>query len=200
MEQEKNKNIVIALLVVVIVLLLALVILLATGTISFKSNELNNNQNSSNTEYEKDIQNELGKNDTFSTSTNSGVVEIIGYPETKELIDEMGDGKHYNYVYFHIIESKSTEFKNYIKSLEGNSYVLEDAIGIGCNSDGKITYYNSSDEYGDMEYEISKEDSSKILNATENNPIRLKLERLVYSSGKGAPICYSHITKVEIVE
>lgn len=45
MEQEKNNNKgVIALLIVIIVILLALVVLFATGTISFKSNELNNNQ------------------------------------------------------------------------------------------------------------------------------------------------------------
>ena len=42
MEQEKNNKGVIALLVVIIVILLALVILLATGTISFKSNEITN--------------------------------------------------------------------------------------------------------------------------------------------------------------
>ena len=44
MEQERNNKAVIALLVVIIVILLALVILLATGTISFKSNESNNTQ------------------------------------------------------------------------------------------------------------------------------------------------------------
>ena len=42
MEQVKNKNGIVVLLVVIIIILLALVILLATGTVSFKSNESNN--------------------------------------------------------------------------------------------------------------------------------------------------------------
>ena len=211
MEKEKNNRGVIILLTVIIVILAVLCVLFATDTITLKSNTTNNNsgQNTGNTQQETEsnnniennsIQNELGVNDTFSTSTNSGIVEVIGYPEIKELTNELGDGEHYNYIYFHIKEAKSTEFKNYIESLKGNSFVLENAIGIGCNVDGKITYNNSSDELGDKGYEISQEDSSKILNATENNPVRLKLERLALSYGKGAPVCYSHITKIEVVD
>jgi hypothetical protein len=46
MKQEKNNKGVVALLVVIIVFLLALVILLATGTVSFRFNSVDNNQNS----------------------------------------------------------------------------------------------------------------------------------------------------------
>ena len=201
MEQEKGNKGVIALLVVIIVILLASVILLATGTISFKSNESNNNQqtteNINNTESQP-IQGELGENDTFSTTTNSGVVEVIGYPEVKELVDEMYTGEKYNYVYFYVTETKSTEFKKYLDSLAGNSFVSNNSIGLGCSKDGIITYYNSSDQLGDKEYKLSQEDSNKILQATESNPVKLKLERLLYTSGKGAPSCYSHITKIEV--
>lgn len=225
MEKGNNNKVVIVLLIVIIGILSVLCILFATNTISFKSNDIDNNinengndnqsvendndgnQNTNNMQQDnaisndnetKPIQNELGENDTFSTITNSGIVEVIGYPETKERID--GWGKKYSYVYFHIKETKSIEFKKYIESLKGNSFVLDDAIGIGCNIDGKVTYYNSSDELGEKEYEMSQENSSKILNATKDNPIKVKLERLIYSSGKGAPICTSHITKIEVVD
>ncbi len=48
MEQEKNKNGVIILLAVLVVILTVLCVLFATGTISFKSNETNNNTSDNN--------------------------------------------------------------------------------------------------------------------------------------------------------
>ncbi len=206
----KNIKGIISLLIIIIVMLLILCILLATGTISFNSNMTNSNQQSSENNISNDeninnqenipIQDELGKNDTFSTNDESGIVEVIGYPETKELIDGMNDGEKYNYVYFHIKETKSDEFKKYIDSLKGNSFVLENAIGLGCIIDSKIKYSNSYDDAKLEGYELSEEDSNKILNATESNPIKLKLEKLPLTYSGGAPICYSHITTIEVVD
>ena len=104
MEQEKNNKGVIALLVVIIVLLLALVILLATGTISFKSNELKNNQQTTeNNQKQNESKQQIKENDDASQEqitqtndkytiklTNDGVDEttlnnlfdIIGIPST----------------------------------------------------------------------------------------------------------------------
>ncbi len=73
MEQEKNNKGVIALLVVIIVILLALVILLATGTISFKNNFSNNDQQSEG-----------------SNQQNSGEINSIKYTENdiKKIVDD----------------------------------------------------------------------------------------------------------------
>ena len=138
-------------------------------------------------------------NDTFSITTNSGVVEVIGYPEIREMIDEMNTGEKYSYVFFHITETNSNNFKEYINSLKGNAFVLDNAIGIGCKKENIIEYFNSSDETGKGKYyELSLEDSSRILNATNNNPIKLKLERKTLTYGGGASACYSHITTIEV--
>ena len=202
MENKNNNKGVIALLIVIIVILAVLCVLFATETISLNTKTTNNNEqttgNNSNTDNQEvePVEDELGKYDTFSNE--SGVVEVIGYPETKELTDDMNTGEKYNYVYFHIKETKSDEFKKYIESLKGNSFVLDDAIGLGCIIDNKIKYSNSSNEAKLKEYELSQEDSSKILNATESNPIKLKLERLPLTYGGGAPVCYSHITTIEV--
>ena len=48
-------------------------------------------------------------------------------------------------------------------------------------------------------YELSKNSSKKILDSTEGNPIKLRLTRLEYNGGTSAPICYSHITNVEVI-
>ena len=79
MEQEKNKNGVIILLVVLVIILAVLCVLFATGTISFKSNELNNNQqttensqiNTNNDNATSDIQTKLVDNIRCQNSTET---------------------------------------------------------------------------------------------------------------------------------
>ena len=204
MEQEKSKNGVIALLVVIIVILAILVVLFATGKISLNSSDTTNNNETGKEvqdvvdkdEPEEVVQDELGKDDTFTASTNSGIVEVIGYPVRKEKTDM--NGTKYDYVYFYIVETKNTDFQKYIASMTGNSYVSDNSIGLGCVNNGKLEYYNSSNQYGMKKYELSEVDTNKILNATSEKPVRLKLERLLYTSGTDAPMCYSHITNVNV--
>lgn len=101
MEKENNKEIII-LLIVIIVILAVLCILFATGTISFKSNEINeenvnNNSNKNNSvnesDDEKDIDNEkdiintylLGKDGQNSTYLNTN--DVIEFYKDDELIN-----------------------------------------------------------------------------------------------------------------
>ena len=104
----------------------------------------------------------------------------------------------YQYVYFHITEMKNDKFEKYLESLKGNTFALDDGIGLGCVIDGQIKYHNLSDELGNKEFELSQEDTSEILKATKSNPIKLKLEKKLLTFGKGAPVCTSLITKIEI--
>ena len=106
----ENKNIkgLITLLIVIIVILSGLCVLFATGTISFKSNDVDNNEinhninennkveiDDTNNNSQEDIENNQNKyNEDFS-----GVVEVIGYPIIANKVDELGDGKEYSYVY-----------------------------------------------------------------------------------------------------
>ena len=221
MKEEKFKNIIIIILGIICVGLLALVILCLTGVVNVnKKDELRENTKNSEIQKSEEIkeetkkeentntqkqnntkkETELGKNDTFSMKTESGVVEVIGYPTIKQLSDFETD-ETFNYVYFNIVETKSSEFQKYIKMYGNNSFVGKNAIGLGCKIDNAIKYYNSSDKLGEFKYfELSKEDSKLIFNATKDKPVRLKLERLQYTSGTGAPACYSHITKVQVVK
>jgi flagellar basal body-associated protein FliL len=112
-EKKKNNKGVIALLIVIIIILSALCVLFATGTISLNTNKANENANSNNNTENKNETNQnitiddaFGKNDTFSASNESGIVEVIGYSETKELDGgEMYPGEKEIYVYFHIKEN-----------------------------------------------------------------------------------------------
>ena len=101
---------------------------------------------------------------------------------------------------FHIVNTDSNDFLKWIDNSKGNSFVGDKAIGIGCINDNIIEYYNSSDEKEDAQYRISKNDSEKIINSTKDNLVKLKLERKVYTGGSGTPMCYSHITNINVIE
>jgi hypothetical protein len=59
---------------------------------------------------------------------------------------------------------------------------------------------NDSNELGMQKYTNSLEESEIILNSNSQNPIIVELERYLYTGGRGAPDCYSHFTKVNIIE
>lgn len=71
MEQEKNKNVVVVLLIVIIVILLALVVLMATGTIKFKSSNVDDNNQSS------EIINHNNKEEIISTNSPQEFIEKL---------------------------------------------------------------------------------------------------------------------------
>ena len=179
-----------------------LIILLLMIFISLKNKkkyDFGNNQVTNNTQNEiPPKEDNFGKNDTFNISTESGSVDVLGYVSIEKIksfeTDETND-----YVFFNIVDTKSNDFKTFLEGLSGNTYGGKDKIGLGCINNGKIYYFNSSDGKELESYEIGETSSKKILDSTEENPIKLRLTRLEYNGGTSAPICYSHITNVEVI-
>ena len=142
---------------------------------------------------------------TFSLQEEYGIVYVEGYA-TKEIIEASSmyedlDGlDKAEYVFFNITNTDSNDFMTWIEGIKGNTFVKDKAIGLGCIHEDYIRYYNSSDEADCEEYKIEKEAAQKILNSSESNPIKLKLERKKFTGGSAAPLCYSHISNVSIVE
>ncbi len=134
---------------------------------------------------------------TFSIDNETGIAYVEGYAtiEHKEYYNEEGD-----YIFFNIIKTDSNDLMQFIEGSQGNSYVGDKAIGLGCKNDDIIQYYNHSDEAGFVFYKLDEETTNNILNSTEDTPIKLKLERLRFTGGGEAPLCYSHITYVSIAE
>lgn len=109
--------------------------------------------------------------------------------------------KQYNYVFFNIARTENTNIFNFIQTNEGNSFVQGDkAIGMGCVAEGQIYYYNDSDANGEQEYKISKEDTTALLRASAGKPAALEIEKLQYSSGKGASPCSSLFTFFKLIK
>ena len=179
-----------------------LIILLLMIFISLKNKkkyDFGNNQVTNNTQNEiPPKEDNFGKNDTFNISTESGSVDVLGYI-TIEKIENFETDETNDYVFFNIVDTKSNDFKAFLEGLSGNTYGGKDKIGLGCINNGKIYYFNSSDGKELESYEIGETSSKKILDSTEENPIKLRLTRLEYNGGTSAPICYSHITNVEVI-
>lgn len=176
-----------------------LIILLLMIFISIKNKKKYDFRNTNNTQNEiLPKEDNFGKNDTFNISTESGSVDVLGYISI-EKIENFETDETNDYVFFNIVDTKSNDFKTFLEGLSGNTFGGNNKIGLGCTDNEKIYYFNSSDGKELESYELSETSSKKILDSTEGNPIKLRLTRLEYNGGTSAPICYSHITNVEVI-
>lgn len=142
----------------------------------------------------------------FGEKGEYGVTQVEGYGTVEKvddgvcmMMEDTSGCEKVDYVFFNITKSENDKFNQYIKGLEGNSFVGVNAVGVGCYVDKKIKYGNTSDAKGNSSYETSAVDTGKILAATKENPIRLEIERLEYTTGRDAPACYSHFATFKIV-
>ncbi len=135
--------------------------------------------------------------DYYGTLYVRGFADVQGRPEA---FCEGDDCPNFDYVSFVLTEYESEAFDDYAAASVGNAFVNANRIGLGCVESGLISYTNSSDELGYKDVILSEQDSAAILDATEENPVTLKLTRLPLTLGAGAPTCYSHFTEVEVVD
>ncbi len=200
-EKNNKKN-------VIIIILVALLV----GAICFICYDKflkNDSSRKENTKDNTDVINTFKYNDDGA----SGIATVKGYitvEKTDYCVDgecESSENSIYDVTHFHILETESTSFRNYINSFYSNDYTGEKTFSLGCVKNNVISYYNTYDEIqndsednNDFKYFVLSNDvSQKILNSSIDNPITLKLEKKKFSSGSGAPECYSHITNIEIV-
>ena len=191
---EKKKLLLTGTIILIILLLMIFISIKNKKKYDFRNNQVTNNTQNEIPPKEDNF----GKNDTFNISTESGSVDVLGYI-TIEKIENFETDETNDYVFFNIVDTKSNDFKTFLEGLSGNTYGGKDKIGLGCINNGKIYYFNSSDGKELESYEIGETSSKKILDSTEENPIKLRLTRLEYNGGTSAPICYSHITNVEVI-
>lgn len=191
----EKKNILITGAVVITILLLMIFISLKNK----KKYDFGDNQVTNNTQNEIPPKDDnFGKNDTFNISTESGSVDVLGYI-TIEKIENFDNEETFDYVFFNVVDTKSNDFKTFLEGLSGNIFGGNNKIGLGCTDNKTIYYFNSSDGKELESYELSETSSKKILDSTEGNLIKLRLTRLEYNGGTSAPICYSHITNIEVI-
>lgn len=200
---EKKNNV-----LIIVVVILSLLLVVFGGYIIY--DKLLNAEKETITKEEDPITEERDpitlEKGTFKNDANggSGTVQVEGYVTTIEKNEDPYCQENctdkINYVFFNILRTENTEFQDYINGHEGNSFVSGNAIGLGCIKNEILSYVNDSDLNGMKGYELLKDDTSKIMNSTKEKPVILELERLKFSSGSYAPSCYSHITKITVIE
>lgn len=191
---EKKKLLLTGTIILIILLLMIFISIKNKKKYDFGNNHVTNNTQNEIPQKEDNF----GKNDTFNISTESGSVDVLGYI-TIEKIENFETDETNDYVFFNIVDTKSEDFNAFLEGLSGNTFGGKDKIGLGCTDNEKIYYFNSSDGKELESYEIGETSSKKILDSKEGNPIKLRLTRLEYNGGTSAPICYSHITNVEVI-
>lgn len=201
---QKGFSIVEILVVVVIIGLVGLVAWLVYDRQSNKPANMQTQTETTKTESSKQETNlpkALAKG-TFGDTGDNGTLQAEGYATVAKRNEAFCEQncKQYDYVFFNITRTENTHIFNYLKNMSGNAFAQDKAVGMGCVADGQISYSNASDAKGMQEYKLSKEDTAAVINATADKPVILELERLPYSSGQGAPTCYSHFTTFKVIK
>jgi len=143
-----------------------------------------------------------------------GKLELEGYMEVvKPECDPNGeygygmDGCPQDYANFVVVKSNSPVLFDYLK--DGGSFKGEGHFQLGCYKEGiSIESYNISDDVPGgspknvitSENKITGEQLELLENSDEDNLVRLKTERDIYTSGRGASECYSHFRDFVISE
>ena len=137
---------------------------------------------------------------TFNHVEIKGNAYVKGYVYTIQLNKEIGvpDGEKYDYIMFKIVDTKSDELRKFLDDYKDNTFVSDDSIGLGCYEKESIKYSNTSAEFGEKDYSLSKIDSKRLMNSSKTKPIVLNLYFGGRTLGKCAPTCYSHISKIEV--
>lgn len=136
---------------------------------------------------------------TFKKSTGGfdGSLTLTGYLEIKSVQDF--DGKSSDYAFFIITKTNNNLIYDYLREEEGNSFVGNNSIGLGCYQKESNRIFSTN--YGDIgvaENVISGNEYQKLITSTQTNLIQLDLTKPIFNGGGGAPTCYSHFRDFEI--
>lgn len=131
-----------------------------------------------------------------------GTLIVTGYPIVKIEAEPFCEKncKKYSYVFFQVLNTDSQVLSDFLRENKGNNFIDTNQLGIGCVQDEIITYFNDSNKLGMKEYSVPVGLSKKILDSNKEKPVTIKLERLLFTGGSGAPACYSHFTYVSSLE
>jgi hypothetical protein len=131
-----------------------------------------------------------------------GTLTLTGYLDVRTRVCNPGDmcGETVEYASFVFTKTSSEAIREFTGEFQGNSFIAGDRVGLGCFQEtaGRIYYQNYGDE-NKIEGEIKGEDFAKLAQSNKNRQVELKLTRPIYTSGQGAPDCYSHFRNFDVL-
>jgi cell division protein FtsB len=185
------------------------------------------NDEYSDNEDDEEMENEMGDDDEEEEKAKPQAEDIINTPsEDTFTIDQWGGyaGKllvkgyattesveeawceanceTYTYVFFNIVSTDNDYIQDYINDSQGNAFVGENSIGIGCVEDGQIFRASVSRDNPEMpdDYKNSTEASEIILNSSAASPVTIEIDKYNSLMAMGAPTCWSHFSDLRVVE
>ncbi len=104
-----------------------------------------------------------------------------------------------NYTFFVANKANHPAFFDWLEQMKGNSFIRENAIGLGCYQQEKERIYSINNaDVEETESTITGKDLKKLLDSSKSNPIIIEVERLKLTAGRGAPDCYSHFRNFKV--
>lgn len=127
------------------------------------------------------------KDDYYGTLTLNGYVEVM----------QRGNVR---YAFFVFDKVNNTALDAFMDLNDSNSFAGANKIGIGCHQEPqkRIFYQNFSDA-GNIEGTIVGADYDKLMASSATKKVQLKMYRDIYTSGQGAPECYSHFRGFDVL-
>lgn len=104
-----------------------------------------------------------------------------------------------DYVFLRVLATGAPAVIDYIQQLDGNAYAAEHSIGLGCKTEEHaLSFSHVSDAHGMRTHTVSPAAFAHILDATPEEPVTLYLEKLPFSGGSEAPVCFSHFNVIRV--
>jgi hypothetical protein len=138
-----------------------------------------------------------------------GTLNLTGYIDIQKRICNPGDmcGETVDYASLIFSDTNNEAIKKFTGQYNGNSYIAGDRVGLGCyqKDSNRIYYINFADAKDSargseaLEGQIVGDDLKKLLASTKTKPVTVKLTRPIYTSGQGAPDCYSHFRNFDVL-
>jgi hypothetical protein len=131
-----------------------------------------------------------------------GTITLTGYLDVQKRVCNPGDmcGDTVDYASFVFTSGANDALRKFTGQMQGNSFVAGDRVGIGCllSAQSRIRYENDAD-IGWKAGDITGSDYQKLVASSKTSPIQLKMTREIYTSGRGAPDCYSHFRNFDVL-
>lgn len=131
-----------------------------------------------------------------------GTLTLTGYTNIQTRVCNPGDmcGETVEYVNFHFNPEPNPALKEFLGQNQGNSFAGAAIIGMGCyQQDRQRIFYENFGDESNVQGTITGPDLEKLLASSNDNQVRLQLTRPIYTSGQGAPDCYSHFRNFDVL-
>lgn len=150
-------------------------------------------------DYDKEAQKPFQKSDVYDYF---GTLTLTGYLKVEKRVCNPGDmcEKTRDYASFVFSITTSKEIYNFLGTNEENAFVQGMGVGIGCyEKDTNRIYSQNEGDDGMVENIITGNNLQSLLNSSELKQVKLQLTKPIYTSGRGAPDCYSHFRNFKVV-